>query len=60
MKITIDSNILEQHNITLEEFLVLYLGAKNADIKSISQEVIRKGLLETFSLIIDILLSVIK
>lgn len=44
MKITIDSNILEQHNITLEEFLVLYLGAKNADIKSISQEVIRKGL----------------
>ena len=44
MKITIDSNILEQHNITLEEFLVLYLGANNADIKSISQEVIRKGL----------------
>jgi hypothetical protein len=44
MKITIDSNILEQHNITLEEFLVLYLGAKNADIKSISQEIIRKGL----------------
>ena len=44
MKITIDQTILDKNNLTLEEFLVLYLGAKDVDIKSISQSLIAKGL----------------
>lgn len=44
MKLTIDQTILDKNNLTLEEFLVLYLGAKNVDIKSVSQSLIAKGL----------------
>lgn len=44
MKITIDQTILDKNNLTLEEFLVLYLGAKDVDIKSILQSLIAKGL----------------
>jgi hypothetical protein len=43
MKLTIDQTILDKYNMTLEEFLVLYLGAKDVDIESISQSLIAKG-----------------
>lgn len=43
MKLTIDQTILDKYNITLEEFLVLYLGAKEVDIESVSQSLIAKG-----------------
>ena len=44
MKLTIDQTILDKNGLTLEEFLVLYLGAKDVDIKSVSQSLIAKGL----------------
>ena len=44
MKLTIDQTILDKNNLTLEEFLVLYLGAKDVDIESVSQSLIAKGL----------------
>lgn len=44
MKLTIDQIILDKYSITLEEFLVLYLGAKEVDIESVSQSLIAKGL----------------
>lgn len=43
MKLTIDQTILDKYDITLEEFLVLYLSAKEVDIESISQSLIAKG-----------------
>ena len=43
MKLTIDQMILDKYNITLEEFLVLYLSAKEVDIKSVFQSLIAKG-----------------
>ena len=43
MKLTIDQTILDKYYITLEEFLVLYLSAKDVDIESISQSLIAKG-----------------
>ena len=42
MKITIDEDVLQKYNLTLEEFLVLYLCAKDIDIKSIVEDVISK------------------
>ena len=44
MKLTINQTILDKNGLTLEEFLVLYLGAKDVDIESISQSLIAKGL----------------
>ena len=44
MKLTIDQTVLDKNGLTLEEFLVLYLGAKDVDIESISQSLIAKGL----------------
>lgn len=44
MKLTIDQTILDKNGLTLEEFLVLYLGAKGVDIESVSQSLIAKGL----------------
>ena len=44
MNLTIDQTILDQNGLTLEEFLVLYLVAKDVDIKSVSQSLIAKGL----------------
>ena len=38
MKLTIDQMILDKYNITLEEFLVLYLSAKEVDIKSLKEK----------------------
>ena len=44
MKLTIDQTILDKNGLTLEAFLVLYLGAKDVDIESVSQSLIAKGL----------------
>ena len=44
MKLTIDQTILDKNGLTLEEFLVLYLGAKDVDIEYVSQSLIAKGL----------------
>lgn len=44
MKLTIDQTVLNKNGLTLEEFLVLYLGAKDVDIESVSQSLIAKGL----------------
>ena len=44
MKLTIDQTILENNNLTLEEFLVLFLSAKEVDIGDISQSLVAKGL----------------
>ena len=43
MKLTIDQTILENNNLTLEEFLVLFLSAKGVDIGDISQSLVAKG-----------------
>ena len=43
MKLTIDQTILDKNGLTLEEFLVLYLGAKDVDIESVSQSLVAKG-----------------
>ncbi len=43
MKFTIDQVILDKYNITLEEFLVLYLNVKDVDIGTVLQSLIAKG-----------------
>lgn len=43
MKLTIDKNILEKYNLTLEEFLVLCLGLKTSDIRLLANSLIKKG-----------------
>ena len=43
MKLTIDQTILENNNLTLEEFLVLFLSAKEVDIGDISQSLVATG-----------------
>lgn len=44
MKLTIDQTILDKNNLTLEEFLVLFLSAREVDIGVISQSLVTKGL----------------
>lgn len=44
MKLTIDQTILDKYQITLEEFLVLYISAKDVDIKTICESLVAKGL----------------
>lgn len=44
MKITIDQVILDKYDISMEEFLVLYLGAKEVDVKKCTESLIAKGL----------------
>lgn len=44
MKLTIDQTILDKNNLTLEEFLVLFLSAREVDIGIISQSLVAKGL----------------
>lgn len=43
MKLTIDKNVLEKYNLTLEEFLVLCLGLKTSDIRLLANSLIKKG-----------------
>ena len=42
MKITIDEAVLQKNNLTLDEFLILYLCAKDIDIKKVVDDVISK------------------
>ena len=44
MKVTIDETILDKYNITIDEFMVLYLSAKSSDITSCKESLIAKGL----------------
>ena len=44
MKLTIYQTILDKNNLTLEEFLVLFLSAREVDIGIISQSLVAKGL----------------
>ena len=44
MKLTIDQTILDKNNLTIEEFLVLFLSAREVDIRVISQSLVAKGL----------------
>ena len=44
MKLTIDQAILDKNGLTLEEFLVLFLSAREVDIGAISQSLVAKGL----------------
>lgn len=43
MSITIDDKILEQYNLTVEEFLTLYICSKDYNIKELLDTVIAKG-----------------
>ena len=43
MNLVINEAILEQHNMTIEEYFVLYIAAKDMDIGKIQQSVIAKG-----------------
>ena len=42
MKITVDEKILQKNGLTVDEFLVLYLCAKEVDILKVIEEVIKK------------------
>ena len=44
MKLTIYQTILDKNNLTLEEFLVFFLSAREVDIGVISQSLVAKGL----------------
>lgn len=44
MRITIDQSILDKYSLTVEEFMVLYLNAKNIDIRKCAESLIAKGL----------------
>jgi hypothetical protein len=44
MKITVDDHVLENNNLTLGEFLVLWLNARDEDIIACSESLIAKGL----------------
>lgn len=46
MNITINEEILSKYNLTLEEFLVLYLCAKEINIKHVIQNLISLGIIE--------------
>ena len=43
MNLVINEAILEQYNMTIEEYFVLYIAAKDMDIGKIQQSVIAKG-----------------
>lgn len=44
MKLSIDSSVLEKYNVSLGEFLVLYISNADIDIKECTDTVIAKGL----------------
>lgn len=43
MNITINEKLLEQYNLSVEEFLILYICSKNYNIKELLDTVIAKG-----------------
>lgn len=44
MRLTIDSKACENNNLTLEEFMVLYLNAKDVDIQQIMNSIVEKNI----------------
>ena len=44
MKLTIDQTILDKHNISIGEFMILYLSANSIDIKECIESIIKKNL----------------
>ncbi len=44
MRWTIDQTILDKYNLSIEEFMVLYLNAKEIDIKQCTESIVAKGL----------------
>lgn len=44
MKLTIDQTILDKHNISIGEFMILYLNANSIDIKECIESIIKKNL----------------
>lgn len=44
MRIIVDSNITKKHNLSIEEFLILYLNYRNFDIKEINESLVSKSL----------------
>lgn len=44
MKLTIDQTILDKHNISIGEFMLLYLSANSIDIKECIESIIKKNL----------------
>lgn len=44
MRLTIDQTVLEKHDLTVSEFMILYLSANSVDIKSCIDSLIAKGL----------------
>jgi len=46
MNITINEKVLDKYNLTLEEFLVLYLCSKEIDIEATIQDLIDSGIVD--------------
>lgn len=46
MNITINEKILDKYNLTIPEFLILYLCAKEVDIEQIIQNLINSGIVD--------------
>lgn len=46
MRITIDQGVLDRHNLTVGEFMVLYLSANSVDINACIDTLVKKGLAE--------------
>ena len=44
MRLTIDQSVLDKHNLTVNEFMVLYLSANSVDTKSCMDSLVAKGL----------------
>lgn len=44
MKLTIDQFVLDKHDLTIEEFMVLYLNANSVNIKTCMDSLVAKGL----------------
>lgn len=44
MRLTIDQSVLDKHDLTVSEFMVLYLSANSVNIKSCMDTLVAKGL----------------
>ena len=44
MRLTIDQTVLDKHDLTISEFMVLYLSVNSVDIKSCMDSLVAKGL----------------
>lgn len=44
MRLTIDQTVMDKHDLTISEFMVLYLNVNSVDIKSCMDSLVAKGL----------------